>query len=516
MASENTTSGGTAEISGHRGILTGCIILATLMQALDTTIANVSLPYMQGSMSASYEQIEWVLTSYIVAAAIMTPPTGFLAGKFGIKRLFLASVGGFTLASVLCGMAQSLDQIVLFRVMQGAFGAALVPISQSLLFAVYPRERQGFAMAMFGMGVMIGPVLGPVLGGWLTESYSWRYVFYINLPIGILDFIGIMLFLPEPERDAVGKLDWFGFITLSVTLGALQMILDRGQEKDWFSSSEIVIEAIVAAAAFYLFIVHTFTAERPFVRPSLFRDRNFSAGMIFIVIVGLTYYASMALQPPYLQELMNYPVVAAGIIMGPRGIGTMASMLIVGRLVGRTDIRILLGVGLGLTAWAYYAMTGWTPDVSQEAIVAVTMVQGFGLGFLFVPLSAATLSTLPLQERTEGAGLYSLFRNIGSSVGISVVNALLVRNTQVNHAEIGAHVTAVNRALDNPGIAHFWDPMTAAGRAALDAVITEQAQIIAYVDDYKLLMIATLAVLPLLVVFNRPGEKAAATVAVAD
>ncbi|MGH6673856.1 MAG: DHA2 family efflux MFS transporter permease subunit [Xanthobacteraceae bacterium] len=515
MASENTSSTSTAEIVGHRGALTVCIILATLMQALDTTIANVSLPYMQGSMSASYEQIEWVLTSYIVAAAIMTPPTGYLAGKFGIKRLFLVSICGFTFASVLCGMAQSLDQIVLFRIMQGAFGAALVPISQSLLFAIYPRERQGFAMAMFGIGVMIGPVLGPVLGGLLTESYSWRYVFYINLPIGILDFIGIVLFLPEPPRDPVGKLDWFGFATLSISLGAMQMILDRGQEKDWFSSTEIIIEAIVAASAFYLFIVHTFTAERPFVRPSLFRDRNFSAGMIFIVIVGLTYYASMALQPPYLQELMNYPVVAAGIIMGPRGVGTMISMLIVGRLVGRTDIRILLGLGLTLTAWAYYAMTGWTPDVSQETIVVVTMVQGFGLGFLFVPLSAATLSTLPLQERTEGAGLYSLFRNIGSSIGISVVNALLVRNTQANHAEIAQHVTAVNRALENPSIAHFWNPMTAAGRAALNAVITEQAQIIAYVDDYKLLMIATLAVLPLLVIFTKPVHRAE-HVAIAD
>jgi MFS transporter, DHA2 family, multidrug resistance protein len=512
MAAEKT-----AEIGGHRTALTLCVILATLMQALDTTIANVALPYMQGTMSASYEQIEWVLTSYIVAAAIMTPPTGFLAGKFGIKRLFLVSIGGFTLASMLCGMAQSLDQIVLFRVMQGAFGAALVPISQSLLFAIYPRERQGFAMAMFGIGVMIGPVLGPVLGGWLTENYSWRYVFYINLPIGILDFLGILAFLPELPRDTVRKLDWFGFITLSVTLAAVQLVLDRGQEKDWFGSGEIVVEAIVAASAFYLFIVHTFTAKDPFIRPSLFKDRNFSAGMIFIVIVGLTYYASMALQPPYLQELMSYPVITTGIIMGPRGIGTMVSMLIVGRLVGRADTRVLLGIGLGLTAWAYYKMTGWTPDVSQASIIGVTMVQGFGLGFLFVPLSAATLSTLPLQERTEGAGLYSLFRNIGSSIGISVVNALLVRNIQVNHAEITQHVTAVNRAFENPAIAHFWSPLTAAGRAALDAVITVQAQIIAYVDDYKFLMIATLAVLPLLVVFNKPKQAGAAQpVAVAD
>ncbi|MGC2123791.1 MAG: DHA2 family efflux MFS transporter permease subunit, partial [Xanthobacteraceae bacterium] len=389
-------------------MITLCVILATLMQALDTTIANVALPYMQGSVSASQDQIDWVLTSYIVAAAIMTPPTGFLAARFGLKRLFLASIGGFTLASMLCGMAQSLTQIVLFRVLQGAFGAALVPLSQSVLFTIYPKERQGFAMALFGVGVMVGPVLGPVLGGWLTENYTWRYVFYINLPIGILGFLGMSAFLPDSDRKPGEKLDWFGFGTLSVTLGALQVMLDRGEIKDWFSSGEIIFEAVVAASALYLFLVHTFTAKKPFVRPDLFRDRNFAAGVIFVAIVGLTYYASLALQPPYLQELMNYPVVTAGMVMGPRGVGTMASMLVVGRLVGRVDTRLLLGLGLSLTAWSFFAMTGWTPDVSEGAIISVGVVQGVGLGFLFVPLSAATLSTLSAAQRTEGAGFYNL------------------------------------------------------------------------------------------------------------
>jgi DHA2 family multidrug resistance protein len=498
------------------GMVTLCVILATLMQALDTTIANVALPYMQGSVAASQDQISWVLTSYIVAAAIMTPPTGFLAGRFGIKRLFLASVTGFTVASMLCGMAQSLPQIVLFRVLQGAFGAALVPLSQSVLFSVYPKERQGFAMALFGVGVMVGPVLGPVLGGWLTENYSWRYVFYINLPIGILGLIGMAIFLPDTPRRQGDKLDWFGFATLSLAIGALQVMLDRGEIKDWFSSGEIIIEAVVAASALYLFVVHTFTAEKPFVRPDLFRDRNFTAGVVFVSIVGLTYYSSLALQPPYLQELMNYPVVTAGLVMGPRGMGTMASMLIVGRLVGRVDTRILLGIGLALTAWSFYVMTGWTPDVSQSSIIEVGIVQGVGLGFLFVPLSAATLSTLPDEQRTEGAGFYNLSRNIGSSVGISVVNALLTRNTQVNHASIASQVTAVNRGFDNPSIAHFWDPLTAAGRAALDSVITQQAQIIAYIDDYKMLMFATLAVFPLLLVFQRSSKPADTSHMVAD
>jgi MFS transporter, DHA2 family, multidrug resistance protein len=497
------------ETSVNRGAITACVILATLMQALDTTIANVALPYMQGSVSASQDQIDWVLTSYIVAAAIMTPPTGFLAGRFGLKRLFLMSIAGFTVASMLCGMAQSLAQIVLFRSLQGAFGAALVPLSQTVLFNVYPRERHGFAMALFGLGVMVGPILGPVLGGWLTQNYSWRWVFYINLPIGIVGMLGMLAFMPETKRSAE-KLDWFGFGTLSVALGALQIMLDRGEIKDWFDSGEIILEAVIAFSAFYLLLVHTFTAEKPFVRPALFRDRNFTAGTMFVAIVGLTYYASLALQPPYLQELMDYPVVTAGIIMGPRGIGTMASMLVVGRMVGRVDTRALLGFGLALTAWSFYAMTGWTPDVSQQAIIGVGFVQGVGLGFLFVPLSAVTLSTLSVEQRTEAAGFYSLSRNIGSAVGISVVNVLLTRNTQANHAAIAASVTAVNRGFENPQIHHFWDPVTAAGRAALDAVITQQAQIIAYIDDYKLLMIATLAVVPLLLFFRSPaGERAA-------
>jgi DHA2 family multidrug resistance protein len=497
MPAENAAGG------GNRLAITICVILATLMQALDTTIANVALPYMQGSVSATQDQIDWVLTSYIVAAAIMTPPTGFLAGRFGLKRLFLVSVAGFTVASMLCGMAQSLPQIVLFRVLQGAFGAALVPLSQSVLLNINPPERQGSAMAMWGVAVMAGPILGPVLGGWLTENYTWRYVFYINVPIGILCFLGMKTFLTDTASDANEKLDWFGFGTLSLGVGAAQVMLDRGEQLDWFGSGEIIIEAIVAASAFYLFLVHTFTAKKPFVRPALFRDRNFTAGTLFVFVVGLTYYASLALQPPYLQDLMNYPIVTAGLVLGPRGIGTMGVMLIVGRLIGRVDTRLLLGLGLGLTASAFYAMTGWTPDVSQSTIIGVGVLQGVGLGFLFVPLSTVALATLSPEQRTEGAGLYSLSRNIGSSVGISVVNALLTRNTQINHAEIAQHVTAVNRAFENPAVTQFWNPLTAAGRAALDAMITQQAQVIAYIDDYKLLMIATLAVIPLLIVFKK-------------
>jgi DHA2 family multidrug resistance protein len=511
MESEDTAG----EVS-NRGAITLCVILATLMQALDSTIANVALPYMQGSLAASQDQIDWVLTSYIAVAAIMTPPAGYFTARFGLKRVFLVSVVGFTAASMLCGMADSLTQIVLFRMLQGAFGAALVPLSQSVLVTVYPRERHGFAMALFGLGVMVGPVLGPVLGGWLTESYSWRYVFYINLPIGALCFLGMVAYLPDSKPTVGARLDWLGFATLSIAIGALQILLDRGETQDWFASGEILIEAVIGCSALYLFLVHTFTTKRPFVQPSLFRDRNFTAGVFFIAIVGLTYYASMALQPPYFQDLMNYPVVTSGLVMGPRGVGAMVAMLFVGRLTGRLDTRLLLAIGLGATAWSFYAMTGWTPDVSAVEIVVVTVIQGVGLGFLFVPLSAVALSTLSPEERTSGAGIYNLSRNVGSSVGISVVNALITRNTQINHAQLSYYVTAANRALESPPVAHFWNPLTAGGRAALDAVITQQAQVIAYVDDYKLLLLATLAAIPLLVIFKRSSRAGAEHIVVGE
>jgi DHA2 family multidrug resistance protein len=485
----------------HRGAITICVMLATLMQSLDTTIANVALPHMQGSLAASQDEVDWVLTSYIVAAAIATPLTGFLTARLGLKRLFIVSVVGFTIASMLCGMAQTVPEIVIFRWLQGLFGAALVPLSQTVLLNINPPERHGSAMAAWGMAVMAAPILGPVLGGWLTEDYSWRWVFYINLPIGILAFIGMVVFLPQARRRTDARLDWTGFVSLSIAIAALQVMLDRGQELDWLGSKEIVAEAIVAGSAFYVFLAHIFTAREPFMRPALFRDRNFTAGVIFVAIVGLTFYASLALQPPYLQVLMNYPVITAGFVMGPRGLGTMAAMMVVGKLMGRTDTRLLLGLGLGLSAWTFYLMTGWTPDVSSWTIIWVGVVQGVGLGFLFTPLSVVSLATLPPGVRPEGAGFYNLARNVGSSVGISIVGALLTRTTQANHADIAQYVTAVNPQLNNPIVARTLSPLTAAGRAALDALITQQAQVIAYIDDYKFLMIATLAVIPLLVVF---------------
>ena len=492
----------------NRGLITASIILAVVMQALDTTIANVALPYIQGSVSASADQINWVLTSYITAAAIMTPPSGYFAGRFGRKRVLLVAIAGFVFASVLCGIAQSLAEIVGFRLLQGFFGASLVPLSQSILLDIYSPEERGSAMAVFGVSIMVGPVLGPVIGGWLTENISWRWVFYINVGIGAVAFAGVSAFVTETRKNLTARLDWLGFGTLSLTIASLQIFLDRGEQLDWFSSGEIVIEALVCASAFYVFVVHTFTAKESFVKPRLFLDRNFALGMVFIFIVGVTYLASMALMTPYLQTLMGYPIVTAGLVMGPRGVGTMVCMFAVGKLIGKIETRWLLLAGLGLTAWAMWDMTAWTPDVSQGRIVVTGFLQGAGLGFLFVPLSVVTFSTIAAEYRGDATGLYNLSRNIGSSVGISIVTALLSENVQINHASIAAYVTPYNPMFQLPAVARALSPFTATGRAALDAVITTQATTIGYMDDFKLMMVMALAAMPLVFLLRKSAKPA--------
>ncbi|MFV0280108.1 MAG: DHA2 family efflux MFS transporter permease subunit [Rhodoblastus sp.] len=487
----------------NRGLLTACVMAATVMQALDTTIANVALPYMQGSLSASQDQINWVLTSYIVAAAIVMPTTGFLNARFGRKKLLIVSVVGFTVASGLCGAAHTLEQIVLFRLLQGVFGAALVPMSQTILLDSYPREKHGSAMAIWGVGVMVGPILGPMLGGWLTENYNWRWVFYINVPLGAVVVLGLMAALTEsPKQNA--RFDWFGFATLGIAVGALQLMLDRGQNEDWFSSTEIVIEFAISLLAFYLFLVHSATAKNPFIAPALFKDHNFPVGLMMIFVVGVILLASVALLTPYLQTLMGYPVFTAGLILGPRGIGTMIAMLLVGRLMARIDPRIFLLLGFGLSALSLYDMTGYTPDVSDEVLLLNGVLQGFGLGFLFTPLSTVTFATLPAELRTQATALFSLLRNLGSSIGVSVVIFMLARNTQVVHSELAQYATPTNPALNMPNVETYWNLQTLAGRAALNAEITRQAQIIAYMNDYLLLAILALAAAPLVLLLGKP------------
>jgi MFS transporter, DHA2 family, multidrug resistance protein len=482
----------------HRGLVTLCVMLATIMQALDTSIANVALPHMQGSLSATQDQTAWVLTSYIVAAAVATPLTGWLSGRYGRKQLFLVGIVGFTLASLLCGIAQGLAEIVVYRLLQGVFGAALIPISQAILLDIYPRERHGQAMAIWGAGIVVAPILGPTLGGWLTDHYSWRWVFFINLPVGLLTFAGVVAFVSETALDLKRPFDFFGFAMLSLGIGALQMMLDRGETNDWFGSTETFIEMGLAITGFWVFLVHAATAEHPFVSLALFKDRNFVAGSILMFLIGILLYGTLALLPPLLQDLLNYPVVTAGNVLAPRGIGTLLAMAVVGRLSGRLDARLLLAVGFAITAYSLWRMTGYSLGMDIWAVISITVLQGFGLGLVWVPLSTASFYTLPAHLRTEGSAFNSLVRNIGGSIGIAIGENVLVRSIQANHAWIAEQANPYNPMLHLPSVAQAWNLHTTAGLAALNGEITRQAKMIAYLDVFQLLMILTLALLPLL------------------
>ena len=491
----------------NRGMITVTVMLATLMQALDTTIANVALPYMQGSLSATTDQINWVLTSYIVAAAIITPATGWLEARFGRKPLFLVSVIGFIVASMLCGAAVSLSQIVVFRLLQGVFGAPLVPLSQSVLLDAYPREQHGQAMAVFGLGVMLGPILGPTLGGWLTDSYSWRWVFYVNVPFGVVCVIGLLLFLGRrAHRPMAGRLDWLGFGTLSLGIGALQLFLDRGERLDWFASREIQLEAALCVLGFYLFTVHTLTARDPFIDPALFRDRNFVIGIILIFVIGVVLLATLAMLTPYLEHLMNYPVLTAGLVLAPRGVGTMAAMVIVGRLVRYVDARLLIACGLGMTGLSLYQMTGFTPDVSQGILIRTGMLQGFGIGFVFVPLGTVAFGTLPPALRTQGTGLFNLMRNIGSSIGIAMMSYLLVRNSATEQATLVEHITPYRQVVRD--FSHHLNLASLSGRAALAQIVSTQAEAVAFIDNFKLMMFVSFLAIPLVLLVQGPRRPA--------
>ena len=351
----------------------------------------------------------------------MTAPVGWLAARFGRKPLYVGCIIGFTIASMLCGAAQSLGQIVLFRVLQGMFGAALVPLSQATLLDIYPYERRGFAMAIWGVGVMLGPIMGPTVGGWLTANYSWRWVFYINLPFGLLAAAGLMIFLPGGSGQGKLRFDWLGFSVLTMAIGAMQLMLDRGQDQDWFTSREIITEAVLASLGFYLFLVHVAYAREPLIRPALFKDVNFASGVALMFMVGIFMVSSLALMTPWLQVLSNYPVETAGLIMAPRGFGSLVTTMLSGRLAARVDARLLVGSGLLMLCYTFWLMTGWTPDVSEREIIIAVVIQGAAMGLVFTPLQVLAFVTLAPSMRTEGASLFSLLRNLGAAIGVSVV-----------------------------------------------------------------------------------------------
>jgi DHA2 family multidrug resistance protein len=487
-------------VKRRRGLITIVVMMATIMHALDGTIANVALPSIQGSLSATQEQVSWVVTSYIVASAIMTPFAGFSATRFGLRTTLSACVIGFTIVSMLCGAAQTLDQLVLFRALQGGFGAALVPVSQAIMMDTYPREEQGKAMAMWGVGTMIGPIVGPSLGGWLTDEFTWRWVFYVNLPVGLLCATGILILVRDTAPDRRRPFDMLGFVLLAIAIGSFQLMLDRGQQLDWFDSLEIIVETLVAGVAFAMFLIHVMTDHHPFLSRDLFRDRNLTVGLILTAITGLVLIVTATLMPPFLQQLKGYPVFTTGVVLAPRGAGMMISMMLVSRLIGRFDARLMIALGFGLCALSLWEMTTFTLDVSESQIIWNGVLLGFALGLVFPPLTTLTFATLPPRLRTEGAAINALMRNLGASVGIAVLVSLLARNTQENRAELVGQLTPYSAGWPFGRVMPGPDSQML---AVWDAEINRQAAMIGYLNDFRAMTICSLLVIPLLLLMRR-------------
>ena len=491
----------------HKGLLTVALLLGTVMQVLDTTIANVALPHMAASLGAAQNEIVWVLTSYIVAAAIATPLTGWVSDRIGQKRLFLISVIGFTVASALCGIATSLPEMVLFRILQGICGACIAPLAQTVLLNINPKERIGQAMAIYGMGIMVAPIIGPTLGGYLTESFDWRWVFLINLPVGILAVTMLLLYMPETEIK-VRRFDFFGFGMLALGVGALQLLLARGAENSWFESAETWIELGLVISGAWVFVTHSLTAENPFIDLRIFKDMNFTLGSVFMFIVGITLFSGLALLPPLLQNLMGYPVILSSVIMAPRGVATFMSMMIVGRLTGKVDARIMMLFGIGMMALSLYQMTGFNLQMDYWPVITTGMIQGFGMGFLFVPLSTMAFATIAPKFRADGTAMFSLVRNMGQGVGISLVTAVLSTMMQVNHSELAERLTATSQNVAS------MVPSLLTGNATvvsqINGLVTQQGAILSYLDDFWLMMLLSLSAIPLILLLRGP-KKAPAT-----
>jgi len=493
---------------GRRGLVTFGVMVAVFMQVLDTTIANVALPHMQAALGATQDTINWVLTSYIVASAIAIPIAGWLADRIGRKRLMLLAIIGFTAASFLCAIATSLPEMVLFRGIQGISGAFLVPLSQATLFDINPPEKHGNAMAVFAGGLMIGPILGPVLGGWLTDSFDWRWVFLVNLPVGLIAGLVLLRYMPTIELNR-RRFDLFGFALIAVALGALQLMLDRGQQQDWFESTEIVVELGLTIAAFWMFVIHIVTAKDPLFERGMFSDRNFATGLLFMVVTGVLMFAGLALLPPLLQQIYGYSVLQSGELTAPRGVGTLISMVAVSQLSKFIDMRLLVAAGMMFMAISLYMMTGFALDQGSGPVIVSGVIQGLGIGVLIVTIQSLAFATLQPRLRTAAASLLNLSRSIGGSIGISVVTAMLTRNLQVAHSDIGSHIT--DQTLPS-GLSAMFAQIGLPADAVLalvNAEVNRQAAFIAYLDDFKMMMWITLLAIPLVLLLRptKRGEK---------
>jgi DHA2 family multidrug resistance protein len=507
----------TQEERSRRIWITLAVMAATVMQVLDTTIVNVALPHMAGQLNATPDQISWVLTSYLVASGIFMPLTGYFTDRLGQRNFLLLSISGFVLASVLCGLSTNLTEIVLFRILQGVFGAALVPLSQSIMLRSYPQAERGKAMAIWGIGVMVGPILGPTLGGYLTDVLNWRWTFFINLPIGILSLLIAWKVIPNTERKA-RSMDWLGMTLLFVAIGGLQLVLDRGNQDDWFDSHNIQIATLLSVLGFLGFAYHGLTHRGDTLFDlRIFRDKNFTTSSLIIAAFGLGLYGMMVLQPMMLESLLGIPTFTTGLLMAPRAVASMLSMFVVGRLVNKVDPRILILIGITFSTLGTYGATHYNLDVDTWWLVWPVVVQGLGLGMVFVPLSTIAFSTLDPKHSAEASGIYSLLRTIGSSIGISIVAATLTRHTQMAWNQVGAHIQLFNPALPAylaPLHLEAQDPQAA---AILAQELSRQAQMIGFVDAFILIMWSFIAMAPMVFLLRKPKKiRAEPAVAVAE
>jgi len=495
-------------------------MFATFMEVLDTTVVNVSLPHIAGSLSASVDEAAWALTSYLVANAIVLPMTGWLANFFGRKRMLMGAVFGFTAASFLCGLAPNLSMLIFFRVLQGATGGALQPLSQAVMLEAFPPQDRGKAMAFWGLGIVVAPMLGPVIGGWLTDNYSWRWVFYINLPVGLASVLMTRWFIFDPpyiKRSNRG-IDYWGIGMLALGVGALQIVLDKGQEDDWFSSHWILILAVVAIAALVAFVVRELRTADPVVHLRVFKVRTYSAGVFLITVVGFVLYGSLLLVPVFLQTLLGYPALNAGIAMAPRGLGSFLMMPVVGTVLGRFDPRKVLSVGLVGAAWSLYALSRLNLEAGYWDIFWPQFIQGAALALLFVPLTTATMDPIPKEEMGNATSMFNLMRNLGGSFGIAAATTYLFRRQQFHTNQLGARVTAfspaaraMSKGLESTMIAHGSDPVMAVRQAygAIWGLIQRQASMLSFVDTFAAMGVVFLLVLPLLFVMKRPRHSRA-------
>ncbi len=499
-------------------IVAVAVMFATFMEVLDTTVVNVSLPHIAGSLSASVDEAAWALTSYLVANAIVLPMTGWIANYFGRKRTLLAAVFGFTSASFLCGLATSLPMLIFFRIIQGATGGALQPLSQAVMLEAFPPKDRGKAMAFWGLGIVVAPMLGPVIGGYLTDNFSWRWVFYINLPVGLASVIMTRLFIFDPPyiRRRNTGIDYWGIGLLAVGVGTLQMVLDKGQEEDWFGSTWIAILAGLSLVGIVLFIAREFMTRDPVVHLRVFKDRTYAAGVFLMTMLGFVLYGSMLLLPIFLQTLLGYSAVDAGIAMAPRGLGSFLMMPVVGTMMGRFDPRKLLALGLAGASLSLYQLSELNLNAGYWDIFWPQFLQGACLALLFVPLTTATMDPIPKEEMGNATSMFNLMRNLGGGFGIAAATTFLFRRQQFHTMRLGEHIDAMNLQ------AHQWltsaqaamvirgvDPATAAGRSygALWGTLQKQAAMLAFIDTFWAMAIVFLCVLPFLFLMKRPTHS---------